>query len=116
MEPPGDWGDRPTSGSFTSACQQGAPVGQGRDTDVLGRVTAGHQGLQLEEGTQCTPGFLPRESPWTGAWWAMVHGVAKSRTQMTERVTLLLSLSFWVTGAPSLSQEMPKQLPAQFPQ
>ena len=24
--------------------------------------------------------FLPAESPWTGAWWAIVHGVAKSQT------------------------------------
>ena len=46
----------------------------------------------------------------------MVHGVAKSQTQTTERLTLLLSLSFWVTDAPSLLQEMPKQLPDQFPQ
>ena len=44
------------------------------------RVKAGDQGLQLEEGAQRTPGFLPGESPWTGAWWATVRGVPNSRT------------------------------------
>ena len=36
---------------------------------------------------QPTQVFLPGESPWTGAWWASVHGVAESDT--TEHAALL---------------------------
>ena len=35
----------------------------------------------LEEGWQPTPIFLPRDK---GAWWATVHGVAKSGTQLSD--------------------------------
>ena len=35
---------------------------------------------------QPTPVFLLGESPWTGAWWAIVHGVAKSQTQLTKHM------------------------------
>ena len=35
----------------------------------------------LEEGWLPTPIFLPRD---TGAWWATVHGVAKSGTQLSD--------------------------------
>ena len=35
----------------------------------------------LEEGVATTPGFLPGESH-RGAWWATVHGVAKSQTRL----------------------------------
>ena len=33
---------------------------------------------------QPTPVFLPGESPWTGAWWVTVHGVAKSQTRLSD--------------------------------
>ena len=33
-----------------------------------------------EEGMQHTPVFLPENPMDRGAWWAMVHGVAKSQT------------------------------------
>ena len=36
----------------------------------------------LEEGWQPTPVFLPGESHRQRAWWATVHGVAKSPTQL----------------------------------
>ena len=39
----------------------------------------------LEEGMVTTPVFLPGEFPWTrGDWWAAVHGVAKSWTQLSD--------------------------------
>ena len=34
----------------------------------------------LEEGMATHSGILAWRIPWTGAWWAAVHGVAKSRT------------------------------------
>ena len=36
----------------------------------------------LEEGL-ATPVFLPGESMDRGAWWATVHGITKSRTQLS---------------------------------
>ena len=33
---------------------------------------------------QPTPVFLPGESQGWGAWWAAVHGVAKSQTQLSD--------------------------------
>ena len=33
---------------------------------------------------QLTPVFLPRESMDRGAWWATVHGMVKSRTQLKQ--------------------------------
>ena len=39
----------------------------------------------LEEGMQPTPVFLPwRISMDRGAWWATVHGVAKSWTRLSD--------------------------------
>ena len=39
-------------------------------------------------------GTLAWKIPWTrGAWWAIVHGVAKSQTQMSDFI-LALSLRF----------------------
>ena len=37
----------------------------------------------LEEGL-ATPVFLPGESMDRGAWWATVHGITKSRTQLKQ--------------------------------
>ena len=37
----------------------------------------------LEEGMATHSGILAYAIPWTGAWWATVHGVPKSQTQLT---------------------------------
>ena len=37
-----------------------------------------------EKATAPTPGLLPGKSMDGGAWWAAVHGVAKSRTQLND--------------------------------
>ena len=37
----------------------------------------------LEEGMATHSGILAYVIPWTGAWWATVHGVPKSQTQLT---------------------------------
>jgi len=37
----------------------------------------------LEKGMATTPVFLPGESMGRGAWWAAVHWVAKSQTQLS---------------------------------
>ena len=39
----------------------------------------------LSRKWQPTPVFLPEESPWTGAWQATVHGVAKCLTRLNNR-------------------------------
>ena len=40
----------------------------------------------LEEEMQPTPVFLPGSLMDRGAWWATVHGVTKSRTQLSDYV------------------------------
>ena len=39
----------------------------------------------LEKGMQPTPVLLPRDPMNRGAWWATVHGVAKSQTELSSR-------------------------------
>ena len=39
----------------------------------------------LEKGT--APVFLPGDSRDRGAWWATVHGVTKSQTQLSDSLT-----------------------------
>ena len=47
----------------------------------------------LEKGT--APVFLPGDSRDRGAWWATVHGVTKSQTQLSDSFTF-----FWKEFGP----------------
>ena len=38
----------------------------------------------LEEGTATRSRILAWRIPWTGVWWATVHGVTKSQTQLSD--------------------------------
>ena len=40
------------------------------------------QGDPLEKGMATHSSILTWRIPWTGAWWVIVHGVAKSWTQL----------------------------------
>ena len=44
--------------------------------------------------------ILAWKIPWTGAWWAIVHGVAE--LDMTERPILSRALWSWLTENPFL--------------
>ena len=49
----------------------------------------------------------------TGAWWAIVHGITKSQTQLSEINTCKLSWTFTMLNiffSKSLSVELPPQL------
>ena len=41
----------------------------------------------LEEGKATHSSILAWSIPWTGAWWATVHGVAKSWTRLKQLST-----------------------------
>ena len=58
----------------------------------------------LEEELQRTPVFLPGESHGQGAWWATVHGIAKSWTRLKQLSMLLWqynSRDEWLQWKPS---------------
>ena len=63
-----------------------------------------------------TPVFLPGEPMETGAWWATVHGVAESRTQLKQLSTVPSHLIVRPTfSLNSCSSGGKKSLPDLFP-
>ena len=55
-----------------------SPPAPTRVTSLLGTAH------DAEKATAPTPVLLPGESHGGGAWWAAVHGVAKSRTRLSD--------------------------------
>ena len=63
----------------------------------------------LKEAWQPTPVFLPGEPMDRGAWWATVHGVAKSQTGLKSRIWLKqFSTHAQVTGIREKQQKKSK--------
>ena len=51
------------------------------------------RGYLLEKAMAPHSSVLAWRIPGTGAWWATVHGVAKSRTRLSDFTSLSLSLT-----------------------